>query len=687
MKETMEVRLRHEQRRGDFLAGKVQQTEGSLRDITAQLDAANRRVSDQRAEAAQLQEQVAQLQSDLAASHAAHLALQQHHTASMEAAAQEKQQLEEQHRKIVETLQQDLTAAGGAAAALSESSRQVEALRLLYNEELSRASRLAVELSRATAAADKATAAEDSWRRQLAKSDSRADNAEGMAGAMKATVRQLEEQLAQEQARLEASKVVTSLASKLEAAQSSLSVTQRSLTSTEDSLKLRLMELEGANAQLQAGRSHMKQLMSDLETEQERTAGLTADLAKTRDAAEEAAAARETAEGRVKKLQGQLSKANDSSAALSQKLQETQVSLEACTEDLDQLRHEHSSEKAAHAALRQEAGQLRGRLAELGGVEEKLASLQQQHTAAEAKLEQLEQEKLMAGLQQLMQAEAHKHQEVFDSALKGLSEKGFAPMLNPAAFAPPPSNPGGFASNMASLQLGFQEASLSAIDSVNSPCSINSPSAAAAGPGGGMLSGFVSLATYQEQMQSVASLHSQDAVSRTTALRGALGQLHGQLEELRTDHAALQDAHRALVAKDLMKSGLLKDRYVADLFARLQEAEWKLGIARKRAVTWGYESMVPLGRVDRGIQTQYAEVLLPAGALLLLRRMLGWPGMLPLLRWVAGGHFLVGLRDGSLGSLLADVQLWVRWVAGGHFLVGLRDGSLGSLLADVQVRL
>lgn len=44
---------------------------------------------------------------------------------------------------------------------------------------------------------------------------------------------------------------MTSLASKLEAAQSSLSVTQRSLTSTEDSLKLRLMELEGANAQLQ----------------------------------------------------------------------------------------------------------------------------------------------------------------------------------------------------------------------------------------------------------------------------------------------------------------------------------------------------------------------------------------------------------------------------------------------------
>jgi hypothetical protein len=30
------------------------------------------------------------------------------------------------------------------------------------------------------------------------------------------------------------------------------------------------------------------------------------------------------------------------------------------------------------------------------------------------------------------------------------------------------------------------------------------------------------------------------------------------------EHAALQDAHRALVAKDLMKSGLLKDRCVGE---------------------------------------------------------------------------------------------------------------------------
>lgn len=80
------------------------------------------------------------------------------------------------------------------------------------------------------------------------------------------------------------------------------------------------------------------------------------------------------------------------------------------------------------------------------------------------------------------------------------------------------------------------------------------------------------------------------------------------MEELRTEHETLQQAHRRLVAKDLMNSGILKDRYVADLFTRLQEAEWKLDVARKRACTWGYEMMVPLGRIDRGIQTQYAEV-------------------------------------------------------------------------------
>jgi hypothetical protein len=79
---------------------------------------------------------------------------------------------------------QELSAASKAAAALAESTRQVDALRLLYNEELARASQLAVELSKATAAADRAGAEEEAWRRQLQKSDSRADNAEGMATAM-----------------------------------------------------------------------------------------------------------------------------------------------------------------------------------------------------------------------------------------------------------------------------------------------------------------------------------------------------------------------------------------------------------------------------------------------------------------------------------------------------------------------
>jgi len=49
-------------------------------------------------------------------------------------------------------------------------------------------------------------------------------------------------------------------------------------------------------------------------------------------------------------------------------------------------------------------------------------------------------------------------------------------------------------------------------------------------------------------------------------------------------------------------------RYVADLFKRLQRAEWALGTARRRAATWGFGLLVPEGRCDRGIQTHPAEV-------------------------------------------------------------------------------
>eukprot|EP00878_Enallax_costatus_P041955 GHUV01048892.1.p1 GENE.GHUV01048892.1~~GHUV01048892.1.p1 ORF type:complete len:259 (+),score=115.88 GHUV01048892.1:586-1362(+) len=249
---------------------------------------------------------------------------------------------------------QDLTKAGGAAAALAESSRQVEALRLLYNEELSRASRLAVELSRATAAADRAAAEEDNWRRQLTKSDDRADNAEGMAEAMKATVKQLEEELQQERARLEAKKdeaaklrlmlersrlaavqhraeaqsTVLGLASKVQEQSDELSAKQSSLHSTEDNLKLRVMEVEGANAQLQASRTHLKQLMSDLETEQEKSTNLGNALAELKQQSDELVAAKEIAEGRLRTVQVQLSKANDSSAMMSEQLNELRATVE-----------------------------------------------------------------------------------------------------------------------------------------------------------------------------------------------------------------------------------------------------------------------------------------------------------------------------------------------------------------------
>jgi hypothetical protein len=49
-------------------------------------------------------------------------------------------------------------------------------------------------------------------------------------------------------------------------------------------------------------------------------------------------------------------------------------------------------------------------------------------------------------------------------------------------------------------------------------------------------------------------------------------------------------------------------RYVADLFGRLQRAEWALAIARRRALAWGYSLLVPSGSCDRSIQTHPAEV-------------------------------------------------------------------------------
>lgn len=73
---------------------------------------------------------------------------------------------------------------------------------------------------------------------------------------------------------------------------------------------------------LQAGRGHIKQLMRDMEEEQERAAGLNDELGKVRGVLDEAVATREVAEARVHTLQDQLGKANDSSAVLTQRLEQ-----------------------------------------------------------------------------------------------------------------------------------------------------------------------------------------------------------------------------------------------------------------------------------------------------------------------------------------------------------------------------
>jgi hypothetical protein len=61
---------------------------------------------DQRTEFDALSGQHADLQQALAVSHAAHLALQQHHQAQMEEWATQRQQTEQQHKQQLESLQQ-----------------------------------------------------------------------------------------------------------------------------------------------------------------------------------------------------------------------------------------------------------------------------------------------------------------------------------------------------------------------------------------------------------------------------------------------------------------------------------------------------------------------------------------------------------------------------------------------------
>lgn len=68
--------------------------------------------------------------------------------------------------------------------------------------------------------------------------------------------------------------------------------------------------------------------MSDLETEQEKSSSLGNVLTEMKQQAEELTAAKEIAEGRLKTVQIQLSKANDSSAMMSEQLNELRATLE-----------------------------------------------------------------------------------------------------------------------------------------------------------------------------------------------------------------------------------------------------------------------------------------------------------------------------------------------------------------------
>jgi hypothetical protein len=106
----------------------------------------------------------------------------------------------------------------------------------------------------------------------------------------------------------------------------------------------------------------------------------------------------------------------------------------------------------------------------------------------------------------------------------------------------------------------------------------------------------------------------QQAAMHVRKMSKTITALSCMLSELRTENEALTEAHGQLLAKDLMAQGLLKDRYVAGLYARLQEAEWKLKTARMRALTWGQPMMVPFARCHRAIQTEVGEIWAAGGS-------------------------------------------------------------------------
>lgn len=77
----------------------------------------------------------------------------------------------------------------------------------------------------------------------------------------------------------------------------------------------------------------------------------------------------------------------------------------------------------------------------------------------------------------------------------------------------------------------------------------------------------------------------QEAAARDLGYQQAMADMQAEVEAVGNNRAL---------------AGLLRERYVADLLARLKESEWKVATARRREATWGFKYMVPLGRWGAG---------------------------------------------------------------------------------------
>jgi chromosome segregation ATPase len=203
MKEEAGVRLRHEARRGDHYEARARQLEGDVREARAELEATRRQLEESRSDACAVRERLAGQAAEAAARAAADADALEAALAALTGSEADRFAERSSAAAMVAELRGRLEAAAAQGVALQQAAHEAEALRVLYGEELARASRMAVDLSRAREAADAAEARNAALATALEEGKGHATRAEDESSALRARAAQLAAALATQGARLE----------------------------------------------------------------------------------------------------------------------------------------------------------------------------------------------------------------------------------------------------------------------------------------------------------------------------------------------------------------------------------------------------------------------------------------------------------------------------------------------------